>query len=133
MQQPLAIGYYVSTAAAGPLPSWFWTACPHAKHQYPVCLKSALHLHTSLIGMDDAAAATTLGTGPSGTGGVASSNRPNHLLDSNSTCDVLRFVLEAYNSLSWLTIDPTTNDRRTCLPVHMLALSQICQSFEIFT
>ncbi|CAH8476508.1 unnamed protein product [Schistosoma turkestanicum] len=134
MQQPLAMGYYISTASAGPLPSWFWIACPHSKFQYPVCLKSALHLQTTLVGVDDAAAAAPPPTGGSSGPGVGpSSNRPGHLLDSNSTCDVLRYVLETYNALSWLTIDPTTNDRRTCLPVHILSLSQIYQAFEAFT
>ncbi|KAK4469895.1 hypothetical protein MN116_007400 [Schistosoma mekongi] len=134
MQQPLAMGYYISTASAGPLPSWFWIACPHSKFQYPVCLKSALHLQTTLVGVDDAAAAAPPPTGSSSGPGVGpSSNRPGHLLDSNSTCDVLRYVLETYNALSWLTIDPTTNDRRTCLPVHILSLSQIYQAFETFT
>ncbi|CAH8510541.1 unnamed protein product [Schistosoma rodhaini] len=134
MQQPLAMGYYISTASAGPLPSWFWIACPHSKFQYPVCLKSALHLQTTLVGVDDAAAAAPPPTGGSSGPGVGpSSNRPGHLLDSNSTCDVLRYVLETYNALSWLTIDPTTNDRRTCLPIHILSLSQIYQAFEAFT
>ncbi|CAH8515869.1 unnamed protein product [Schistosoma guineensis] len=134
MQQPLAMGYYISTASAGPLPSWFWIACPHSKFQYPVCLKSALHLQTTLVGVDDAAAAAPPPTGGSSGPGVGpSSNRPGHLLDSSSTCDVLRYVLETYNALSWLTIDPTTNDRRTCLPIHILSLSQIYQAFEAFT
>ncbi|CAH8841921.1 unnamed protein product [Trichobilharzia szidati] len=137
MQQPLAMGYYISTASAGPLPSWFWAACPHSRFQYPVCLKSALHLQTTLVGVDDAAAAAAApppsasSTGPGVVG--PSSSRPGHLLDSHSTCDVLRYVLETYNALSWLTIDPTTNDRRTCLPVHILSLSQMYQAFEAFT
>ncbi|CAH8516803.1 unnamed protein product [Heterobilharzia americana] len=136
MQQPLAMGYYISTAPAGPLPTWFWIACPHSKFQYPVCLKSALHLQTTLVGVDDAAAAAAApppSASSAGPGVGPSSNRPGHLLDSNSTCDVLRYVLETYNALSWLTIDPTTNDRRTCLPIHILSLSQIYQAFEAFT
>ena len=28
LQQPLAMGYYISTAETGPLPRWFWSACP---------------------------------------------------------------------------------------------------------
>ena len=28
LQQPLAMGYYISTAQTGPLPRWFWSACP---------------------------------------------------------------------------------------------------------
>ncbi|KAG5450512.1 mediator complex subunit Srb9 [Clonorchis sinensis] len=139
MQQPLAMGYYVSTAPAGPLPSWFWAACPHASLQFPVCLKSALHLQTSLVGMDDAAAAAVGTPGPppsAGPGvgsGMAPSDRPNHSLDSTSTCDVLRYVLEAYNALSWLTVNPVTNDRRSCLPIHMLLLCQQYHAIESFT
>ncbi|KAA0187299.1 SAPK substrate protein 1 [Fasciolopsis buskii] len=138
MQQPLAMGYYISTAPAGPLPSWFWAACPHASYQYPVCLKSALHIQTSLVGMDDAAAAAAVGaavsTANSGSVGAAvtGSDRLTHLLDSNSTCDVLRYVLESYNALSWLTVNPITNDRRSCLPIHVLLLCQLYQALEAF-
>lgn len=39
LQQPLALGYFVSTAKAGPLPDWFWSACPHAQNQCPLFLK----------------------------------------------------------------------------------------------
>jgi hypothetical protein len=28
LQQPLALGYFVSTAPPGPLPDWFWSQCP---------------------------------------------------------------------------------------------------------
>lgn len=36
-----------------------------------------------------------------------------------------RFVLEQYNALSWLTCDPATQDRRSCLPVHFVVLTQM--------
>lgn len=36
-----------------------------------------------------------------------------------------RFVLEQYNALSWLTCDPATQDRRSCLPVHFVVLNQL--------
>lgn len=39
LQQPMALGYFVSTAKAGPLPDWFWSACPQAQNQCPVFLK----------------------------------------------------------------------------------------------
>ncbi|TPP61244.1 Mediator of RNA polymerase II transcription subunit 13 [Fasciola gigantica] len=138
MQQPLAMGYYISTAPTGPLPPWFWASCPHASYQYPVCLKSALHIQTSLVGMDDAAAAAAVGaavsTANSGSvgAGVTGSDRLTHLLDSTSTCDVLRYVLESYNALSWLTVNPITNDRRSCLPIHILLLCQLYQALEAF-
>ena len=39
LQQPLALGYYVSTAPTGPLPRWFWSSCPHLHDVTPVFLK----------------------------------------------------------------------------------------------
>lgn len=39
LQQPLALGYLVSTVKAGPLPDWFWSACPQAQNQCPLFLK----------------------------------------------------------------------------------------------
>lgn len=39
LQQPLALGYFVSTAKAGALPDWFWSACPQAQNQCPLFLK----------------------------------------------------------------------------------------------
>lgn len=38
-QQPLALGYYVSTAKANGLPHWFWASCPQAESQCPLFLK----------------------------------------------------------------------------------------------
>lgn len=34
-------------------------------------------------------------------------------------------MLEQYNALSWLTCDPATQDRRSCLPVHFVVLNQM--------
>ena len=39
MQQPLAMGYYVSTARLGPLPKWFWSSCPEREHMCPSVFK----------------------------------------------------------------------------------------------
>lgn len=44
LQQPMALGYFVSTAKTGPLPDWFWSACPQAQNQCPVFLK--VHNHS---------------------------------------------------------------------------------------
>ncbi|XP_077995263.1 mediator of RNA polymerase II transcription subunit 13-like isoform X2 [Glandiceps talaboti] len=110
LQQPLALGYYVSTAPTGPLPSWFWTSSPQAEGSCPVFLKSALHVHTSSIHQSDE---------------FMHSNQHTHPLDSNLTKDVLRYVLENYNALSWLTADPSTNDRRSCLPIHLVTLMHL--------
>lgn len=40
-------------------------------------------------------------------------------------CVFCRFVLEQYNALSWLTCSPATQDRRSCLPVHLVILTQM--------
>ena len=40
-QQPLAMGFYVSTAKPGPLPKWFWSAAPQREDWCPVCFKVA--------------------------------------------------------------------------------------------
>uniref|UniRef100_A0A0R3X9Y6 Mediator of RNA polymerase II transcription subunit 13 n=1 Tax=Hydatigena taeniaeformis TaxID=6205 RepID=A0A0R3X9Y6_HYDTA len=128
MQQPLALGYYVSTAPVGPLPTWFWAACQQTRRNNPVCLKSSLHLHCTLVGIDDDAAANGGQQCPSSNSATAGG----HLLDSSVTCDVLRFVLECYNALSWLSYDPCVNDRRSCLPVHMLTLAQLYQAAKAF-
>ncbi|KAH3888561.1 hypothetical protein DPMN_012599, partial [Dreissena polymorpha] len=74
LQQPLAMGYYISTAETGPLPRWFWSACPDNEHTSVKCFKSALHVHFS-TNQDDFMHSTAPGN--------------THPLDSNLTCDVL--------------------------------------------
>jgi len=113
LQQPLALGYLASTAATGPMPRWFWAAAPHLESVCPVFLKSALHINIANLahGGDDG-----LGPGP---------GQSRHSLDSNFTTDVLRYVLEGYNALSWLVLDPVTHDRRSCLPIHVQTLLQL--------
>ncbi|WAR03620.1 MED13-like protein, partial [Mya arenaria] len=117
LQQPLAMGYYISTAQTGPLPRWFWSACPDNEHAPVKCFKSALHVHVS-TNQDDFMHQTSPGN--------------SHPLDSNLTCDVLRFVLEKYNALSWLTFDPAKNDRQSCLPLHMVVLMQLYHAMNAF-
>lgn len=111
-QQPLALGYYVSTAQAEGLPHWFWASCPQAQNQCPLFLKASLHHHISIAQTDESASSKT-------------SQRTTHPLDSKTTSDVLRFVLEQYNALSWLTCSPSIQDRRSCLPVHLVILTQM--------
>ncbi|KAG7481046.1 hypothetical protein MATL_G00062900 [Megalops atlanticus] len=111
-QQPLALGYYVSTARADDLPQWFWASCPQAQNQCPLFLKASLHHHISIAQTDELLSNKT-------------SQRSPHPLDSKTTSDVLRFVLEQYNALSWLTCSPATQDRRSCLPVHLAILTQM--------
>lgn len=57
------------------------------------------------------------------------SSKPNieHPLDSNTTADVLRYVLEGYNVLSWLAMDANSHDRLSCLPIHVQMLMQLYQ------
>ncbi|XP_029108438.1 mediator of RNA polymerase II transcription subunit 13-like isoform X3 [Scleropages formosus] len=111
-QQPLALGYYVSTARADDLPHWFWASCPQAQNQCPLFLKASLHHHISIAQTDELLPSKT-------------SQRSPHPLDSKTTSDVLRFVLEQYNALSWLTCTPASQDRRSCLPVHLAILTQM--------
>uniref|UniRef100_T1IJV1 Mediator of RNA polymerase II transcription subunit 13 n=1 Tax=Strigamia maritima TaxID=126957 RepID=T1IJV1_STRMM len=113
-QQPLALGYCVSTAKTGPLPKCFWTTCTQLEDTCPSFLKSALHIHSPSIqqSSDDPL--------------QQHSHQHNyHPLDSSLTTDVLRYVLEGYNALSWLSIDPVSHDRRSCLPVHIQSLMQL--------
>lgn len=50
LQQPMALGYFVSTAKAGPLPDWFWSACPQAQNQCPLFLKVQLAMLSKPVG-----------------------------------------------------------------------------------
>ncbi|KAG8224142.1 hypothetical protein J437_LFUL005476 [Ladona fulva] len=115
LQQPLALGYLVSTAPTGPMPSWFWASCPHLEGVCPVFLKNALHLHSPAIqqSSDDILQQQSAVTV--------------HPLDSQYTTDVLRYVMEGYNALSWLALDSNSHDRLSCLPAHIQALMQLYQ------
>lgn len=121
LQQPLALGYYISTAKIGQMPNWFWSTSPHQRHSCPVFLKSALHIHTACVQLTDDELPP-----PNEKSG-------RHQLDSSITTDVLRYVLEGYNSLSWLALNPKTYDRQSCLPVHMQNLLQLYHLMESFS
>ncbi|VDK47658.1 unnamed protein product [Anisakis simplex] len=116
--QPLATGYYVSTAPAAELPDWFWCACPSAKRRNPVHLKCSLHLNTPCVQQGDDISSF----------GSKQSEQSHHQLDSQATVDVLRYVLETYNALSWLNMDFVTGERRSCLPIHIQALMRLCNT-----
>lgn len=77
LQQPLALGYLVSTAPTGRMPKWFWASCPHLEGVCPAFLKNALHLHSPAIqqSSDDL---------------LQQSAVTAHPLDSQYTTDVLR-------------------------------------------
>lgn len=87
LQQPLALGYYVSTAPTGDMPAWFWASCPHLARACPAFLKCALHLHNHAVppSSDD----LLLQQQQQQTN--ASSKA--HPLDSQVTTDVLRYAL----------------------------------------
>lgn len=82
LQQPLALGYLVSTAPSGQLPTWFWASCPQrsTERHSGVFLKSALHLHSYnvLHNLDDLLPQQSSGK--------------QHPLDSQYTTDVLRYI-----------------------------------------
>lgn len=122
LQQPLALGYYISTARIGQMPNWFWSTSPHLRNSSPVFLKSALHIHMPCVQHSDDLLHSGVGQ-----------TRKSHQLDSNLTTDVLRYVLEGYNSLSWLALNPKTYDRQSCLPVHMQNLLQLYHLMESFS
>ena len=44
LQQPQAMGFYVSTAPPGPLPQWFWSSCPQRQDHLPVCFKVSIFI-----------------------------------------------------------------------------------------
>lgn len=138
--QPLALGYYVSSAKTWPLPYWFWSKAPKYENACPSFFKAALHIHVPSAqsrdpsdGIDKDPAADLIQTPASACGNSRDPNqRPNHPLDSTTTCDVLRHVLERYNALSWLTFDPATGDRRSCLPLHLLVLMQLSEAVSAY-
>lgn len=82
LQQPLALGYLVSTAPPGNLPPWFWASCPHRASEdgTGVFFKSALHIHSHSVlhSLDDLL--------------QQQSSAKQHPLDSQFTTDVLRLV-----------------------------------------
>lgn len=131
--QPLALGYLVSTAPPGWLPEWFWTNRPSGRNEVPVHLRSSLHIHTSGVQQSDEQLLGATTTSTAAGGGSGSRNAAqSHPLDSSLTTDVLRYVLETYNSLSWLTFDTKSGDRRTCMPVHIQHLCRLYRAMDGF-
>jgi len=116
-QQPLAVGYYISTARCGPLPRWLRgdTSATANFHSF----KATLHIHNRYALENDELA-------------MQMKTEYSHKLDSSVTYEVLRYVLERYNALSWLNIDPLTQDRRSCLPIHHTTLLQLYYAFKNF-
>ena len=97
LQQPLALGYYVSTAPTGPLPHWFWSSCPHLQDVNPVFLKvreTGSPVAVTLIDAIPCRQAALLIHTPTvhqHTDDLMHHNSKNgHPLDSHLTTDVLR-------------------------------------------
>jgi mediator of RNA polymerase II transcription subunit 13 len=105
--QPVAMGFMISTAPALDVPDWFWSQCPNAKNDTPVHLRSALHISVPHVQQND---------------DVMLAMAENHPLESNKTEEVLTYILQTYNELSWLNVDIITGQRKSCLPVHIQKL-----------
>uniref|UniRef100_A0A1I8IDD1 Mediator of RNA polymerase II transcription subunit 13 n=1 Tax=Macrostomum lignano TaxID=282301 RepID=A0A1I8IDD1_9PLAT len=71
-----------------------------------LCLRASLHLN-QLASCDRAPLS------------AACDRSPTHPLNTYKTTEVLRYVLETCHSLSWLSVDPATGDRVSCLPRHI--------------
>ncbi len=115
-QQPLAVGYYISTAKCGvPLPRWLRgdVSLDTNFHSF----KATLHVNMRHALENDELA-------------MQMKNDYSHKLDSALTYEVLRYVLERYNALSWLNIDPLNQDRKSCLPLHHTLLLQLYYAFK---
>jgi mediator of RNA polymerase II transcription subunit 13 len=97
------------------MPAWFWSSCPHLENVCPVFLKTALHIHSPAVQQNTDEVLLH----------QSQSSATDHPLDSLSTADVLRHVLEGYNVLSWLAMDSNTHDRLSCLPIHVQLLMQL--------
>ncbi|CAK5081745.1 unnamed protein product [Meloidogyne enterolobii] len=146
--QPMAIGYTITTAPVWPLSAIgsslsldcglsdaFWYNCPPAaRHRRLTHLKSSLHINsTNLLQTDDYQQTTgknvgTSGNQPSGNATTGTDKLAPNPLDLPNTDDILRYVLERQNALSWLNLDPVSGSRCSCLPIHMQAIHRLAES-----
>lgn len=98
--QPLAIGFLVSTAPPGDLPEWFWASCPSSKRNLPVHLKSSLHINVQCSGNDQDQGDELIQQKEQKNKAVSNDKLETvHPLDSQRTDEVLRFVLPFYSCL----------------------------------
>ncbi|XP_044173755.1 mediator of RNA polymerase II transcription subunit 13-like isoform X2 [Acropora millepora] len=111
---PQAQGYLISTVHTGKMPATFWGSSSHSETSDPVILKAALHIHNPDL--------------MEGMKGVCTAW---HALATKSPCLVLRSILQTYDALSWLTVDPVSRDRRSCLPVHLYMLCQLHDTLSV--
>nr|CAD2188210.1 unnamed protein product [Meloidogyne enterolobii] len=146
--QPMAIGYTITTAPVWPLSAIgsslsldcglsdaFWYNCPPAaRHRRLTHLKSSLHINsTNLLQTDDYQQTTgknvgTSGNQQSGNATTGTDKLAPNPLDLPNTDDILRYVLERQNALSWLNLDPVSGSRYSCLPIHMQAIHRLAES-----
>ncbi|CAF0878211.1 unnamed protein product, partial [Didymodactylos carnosus] len=122
-QQPLALGFYVSTVnTLNKLPEWMLNNSYSERNNKNCSIfKATLHMHIpNAQQSDDMLFQQNI------------DQKLAHPLDSNFTYVVLRHVLESYNRLSWLLIDPKTNERASCLPIHIETLLRLYHSFVKF-
>lgn len=56
-----------------------------------------------------------------------------HPLDSKNFFEVLRFILERFDNLSWLTINPATGKRESSFPVHVKNVENCRKILACFT
>ncbi|CAK9296009.1 unnamed protein product [Gordionus sp. m RMFG-2023] len=133
-QQPLALGYYVSTSPVYHfLPRWFASGLDPWPVTRVSFLNSSLHINSASVMKDSEEVDYNRGTNFSSLNfNTNSSSSDNHSLDSGQTTDILRFVLEGYNRLSWLVVDPYTRDRTSCLPIHIQILLNIYHLLATF-
>ncbi|CAF0742850.1 unnamed protein product [Didymodactylos carnosus] len=122
-QQPLALGFYVSTVnTLNKLPEWMLNNSYNERNNKNCSIfKATLHMHIpNAQQSDDMLFQQNI------------DQKLAHPLDSNFTYVVLRHVLESYNRLSWLLIDPKTNERASCLPIHIETLLRLYHAFVKF-
>ncbi|KAI3383257.1 hypothetical protein SNEBB_003817 [Seison nebaliae] len=113
--QPLAVGYYISSAKTGLLPQWL--SQPNG-NTFSSSFKASLLISNNYEELYQAE-------------GKTKSNL--HPLESNQTQDVLKYILKIYNALSWLIMDLDTHDRRSCLPIHVTSMLQIYFALKKFS
>lgn len=98
------------------------------KNKKPVCIRMALHYHQ--INISD----STQNDRYTKNKAKSSFDKISHPLNNADSTNSLRYILERYNSLSWLTADPTSKGtRRSCLPVHVCSLLKMYRSIELLS
>ncbi|OAF70718.1 hypothetical protein A3Q56_01524 [Intoshia linei] len=122
LEQPMAVGYYVSTVIERNIHSWFNLSNTQYSNNFfnssPINFKALLHINISRVSFT----------------GEINENRneksAQSILDARQPPSVLRFVLKMFNDLSWMTIDMENGKRKSALPIHILMLLELHQSLD---